>query len=241
MSFGENLQFLRKMRRGMTQEELAEHLGVSRQTVSKWEMSGAFPEMDKAIALSRLFNCSLDELFNQNMNTGNDAYENFRVEKVPAFKYVRYVVISNEPEDDAQRHIRDWAERAGIAEPDVIGWDFPFVSQEQINVFHMHGYCAACILPEKSADEGSTASAPADPALHGLEVLSQPALRYAIVSIREPMSAPWALIPKAYQTLLRYIEMNVPADKAPKDAIECYEKIYRRDGVEYMDIYMCVG
>ena len=35
MSFGQNLQFLRKMRRGMTQDELAEKMGVSRQTVSK--------------------------------------------------------------------------------------------------------------------------------------------------------------------------------------------------------------
>lgn len=38
MSFGQNLLFLRKMKNNMTQEELAEKLDVSRQTVSKWEM-----------------------------------------------------------------------------------------------------------------------------------------------------------------------------------------------------------
>ena len=38
MSFGQNLQCLRKIRNKMTQEELAEHLNVSRQTVSKWEL-----------------------------------------------------------------------------------------------------------------------------------------------------------------------------------------------------------
>ncbi len=38
MSLGQNLQFLRKMRNKMTQEELAEKIGVSRQAVSKWEL-----------------------------------------------------------------------------------------------------------------------------------------------------------------------------------------------------------
>ena len=37
MYFFENLRFLRQLRRGMTQESLAEQMGVSRQTVSKWE------------------------------------------------------------------------------------------------------------------------------------------------------------------------------------------------------------
>lgn len=38
MSFGKNLQLLRKMRNKMTQEDLAEKVGVSRQTISKWEL-----------------------------------------------------------------------------------------------------------------------------------------------------------------------------------------------------------
>ena len=45
MTFGENLQFLRKLR-GMTQEDLAEKMDVSRQSVSKWESNAAYPEMD---------------------------------------------------------------------------------------------------------------------------------------------------------------------------------------------------
>ena len=44
MSFGKNLQFLRKMHNSMTQEELAERMGVSRQTISKWESETAYPE-----------------------------------------------------------------------------------------------------------------------------------------------------------------------------------------------------
>jgi transcriptional regulator with XRE-family HTH domain len=233
MSFGENLQFLRKMHQSMTQEELAERMGVTRQTVSKWEMAGAFPETEKAIALSRLFNCTLDELFCQDMNSGNAAYENLRTETVPAFAYVRYAVISHEPEDDAMRHIKDWATQAGIKDPDIIGWDFPFVSQEQINVFHMHGYCAACVLPaEKTATDYSCL---------GLEVLNQPESKYAVITIREPFTAPFALIPNAYKTLLRFIEVNVIAKKPTKEAIECFEKVYRKDGTDFMDVFMYVG
>lgn len=61
MSFGENLQFLRK-NAGVTQEELAERLEVSRQSVSKWESDTSFPEMDKIIALCDMFGCTMDTL-----------------------------------------------------------------------------------------------------------------------------------------------------------------------------------
>ena len=51
MGFGKNLQFLRHLRGNMTQAELAEKMDVSRQTVSKWELDTAQPEMDKAAAI----------------------------------------------------------------------------------------------------------------------------------------------------------------------------------------------
>ena len=63
MSFGTNLQYLRQLSGGMTQEALAEKLNVSRQTISKWESDAANPEMDKALELCKVFNCSLDNLF----------------------------------------------------------------------------------------------------------------------------------------------------------------------------------
>ena len=61
MSFGENLQFYRK-RRSITQEQLAEQLGVSRQTVSKWEADSSYPEMEKILQLCDMFGCSMDTL-----------------------------------------------------------------------------------------------------------------------------------------------------------------------------------
>ncbi len=61
MSFRDNLQHLRGAR-NMTQEQLAMLLGVSRQSVSKWEAEKAYPEMDKLLKICELFDCSLDEL-----------------------------------------------------------------------------------------------------------------------------------------------------------------------------------
>ncbi len=61
MSFRDNLQHLRATR-NLTQEQLAMLLGVSRQSVSKWEAERAYPEMDKLLKLCDLFGCTLDEL-----------------------------------------------------------------------------------------------------------------------------------------------------------------------------------
>lgn len=61
MSFGENLQYYRS-ECGMTQEQLAERLEVSRQSVSKWESDASFPEMEKLLVLCDLFQSDLDTL-----------------------------------------------------------------------------------------------------------------------------------------------------------------------------------
>ncbi|MCI1959903.1 MAG: helix-turn-helix domain-containing protein [Clostridia bacterium] len=61
MNFGENLQKLRK-EKGLSQEKLAEILEVSRQAISKWESNAAYPEIEKLISLSNLFNVSIDYL-----------------------------------------------------------------------------------------------------------------------------------------------------------------------------------
>ena len=61
MSFRDNLQHLRATR-NMTQEQLAMLLGVSRQSVTKWEAEKSYPEMDKLLKLCQIFECSLDDL-----------------------------------------------------------------------------------------------------------------------------------------------------------------------------------
>ena len=59
MSVEERLQELRKAK-GLSQEQLAETLGVSRQAVSKWESGQSLPEVEKLISLSTLFGTTLD-------------------------------------------------------------------------------------------------------------------------------------------------------------------------------------
>ena len=61
MSFGKNLKTLRKKNQ-LSQESLADMLGVSRQAVSKWELDEGYPEVDKLLILSKKLNVSLDNL-----------------------------------------------------------------------------------------------------------------------------------------------------------------------------------
>ncbi len=71
MSFADNLQYLRKKNK-ITQEELAEDLGVSRQSVSKWETGDAYPETEKLIALCDKFDVTLDDLLRGNVVEEDD-------------------------------------------------------------------------------------------------------------------------------------------------------------------------
>lgn len=63
MSFNEKLQKLRKAN-NLSQEGLADLLDVTRQSVSKWESGTTYPEMDKLLAMCKIFKCSLDDLTN---------------------------------------------------------------------------------------------------------------------------------------------------------------------------------
>lgn len=61
MEFNEKLRKLRK-EKGLSQEELADIIGVSRQALSKWESGTSYPEMEKLIALSGIFGVTIDSL-----------------------------------------------------------------------------------------------------------------------------------------------------------------------------------
>ena len=67
MSLGNSLFDARK-KKGLSQEEVAEKLGVSRQTISKWETEETVPDIYQAKKLAKIYGLSLDELIDTNLD-----------------------------------------------------------------------------------------------------------------------------------------------------------------------------
>lgn len=76
MDLGNRLLTLRKQK-GLSQEEVADRLGVSRQTISKWETDQSLPDFDKILPLCELFDITSDELLGgkTSKKDATDAYE----------------------------------------------------------------------------------------------------------------------------------------------------------------------
>ena len=81
MKFSEKIMELRKSK-GMSQEEIAGKLNVTRQTISKWESDQTVPDLNRLIDIAKLFGISLDELTNniENSNSEN-VYKESSIEK----------------------------------------------------------------------------------------------------------------------------------------------------------------
>ena len=92
MTTGEKLQSLRKQN-NYTQEELAEIMNVSRQSISKWESDVAFPETEKLIALSKLYNCSIDYLLKDNVDEPQNAVTNDKENNIKSYNKKRLPLI----------------------------------------------------------------------------------------------------------------------------------------------------
>ncbi len=234
MAFGTNLQYLRKQLGGMTQEQLAEKLDVSRQTVSKWEMDEAYPEVAKLLELCDVFSCKLDALLREDLTEKPDVFSDVRIELVKGFTMARYVMITPNPEDDVIAYMDAWARKNGLMDipgsaVKRIGWDFPFVSPEQQNRFGLRGYAAAYILPDGF-----------EPTCPGAEIAKQEDARYAIMRVREPMAAPFERIPGAYKRILDYLGANGFKESVHRDVLACFEHVFTQNGVEYMDVYIHV-
>lgn len=78
MTIGKKITWLRQ-KNGISQEELADRLEVSRQSVSKWEMDAAYPRIDKLIQMCTVFGVSTDELLKEEIS--------FEEKEKPAVKH----------------------------------------------------------------------------------------------------------------------------------------------------------
>ncbi|MDE7310716.1 MAG: helix-turn-helix domain-containing protein [Eubacterium sp.] len=231
MSLGKNIQYLRKQKK-MTQEQLAEAMAVSRQTISRWETDEIIPELNKLVALSELFACKLDSLVREDMGACDEIYSEVTVKTVKAFRMARYVMLTPNPEDDVNGYMDNWARRSGLLElqPDAmrIGWDFPFVPPEMHTRFGIHGYVAAYILPE-----GFATSCP------GVEFADQKEADYAVITIYDPFAAV-DRIRKGYKRVLEFLQANGFCEKPKEGVLSCFEYVYEKEGMTCMDVYLHV-
>lgn len=81
MKFGDNLKRIRRMRK-ISQEELSDKLGVSRQSVSKWETGENYPSMTNIMCLCTIFKCSINELVHEDMIDINSLDEEVKMSVV---------------------------------------------------------------------------------------------------------------------------------------------------------------
>lgn len=71
MNIADRILYLRKSK-GISQEELADKVGVSRQAVSKWESEQSMPDVEKIIIMSDYFNVTTDYILNSKCPEGKD-------------------------------------------------------------------------------------------------------------------------------------------------------------------------
>lgn len=232
MSLGKNISYLRKQKK-LTQEQLAEKMSVTRQTISRWEADEVIPELSKLVDLCTLFACKLDALAREDLSAKSEIYSDIQIRRVVPFKMASYVMISPNPEDDVNEYMGRWASACGLktAYPDakLIGWDFPFVSQEQQNRFGLHGYVAAYVLPEGFETDY--------PGVHYAENVEAD---YAVITITRPFVQPFERIPNAYKMIMEYLKANNFKEKPQDNIISCFEYIYQKNEETYMDVYVHV-
>ena len=232
MSLGRNIQLLRKQQK-ITQEQLAEKMCVSRQTVSRWEADEVTPELSKLVDLSDLFSCKLDALIRENLSACDEIYSEITLTTLKPFKMARYVMVTPKPEDDVIAYMDKWALESGLltAYPDAkrIGWDFPYVSPELQNRFGLRGYVAAYVLPD-----GFETNLP------GVEYANQIEANYATLTIYDPFVAAFERIPNGYKKIMSYLEANSFKGKPQEDILSCFEYIYTKNGMTCMDLFIHV-
>ena len=228
MFFGNNLQHLRKVNGNMTQEKLAERVGVTRQTVSKWESGEVCPDVSKLLELCDLFSCPMDDLLRTDLAARDSSLFSVPLERIQGFRYASQLVISKHPREDALTLLSRWVRRSGLNDPVFLEWGFPYLSQEQKQRFHLRGSVAAAVLPEDF-----------EVWVPGPEIIRQETADYAVMTIQNPNTIPDNRISQAYGILLEYLNSTPGVSKHHSpEILPCFHRLYEIDGMEYADIYV---
>ena len=103
MEFNNKLYELRKQK-GFSQEELANRLNVSRQTISKWEVGESTPDMENLVAISELFEISLDELVLDKVH--EEADTSAQVVKSEFYSDIKENVLTDENRKKAKKGLK---------------------------------------------------------------------------------------------------------------------------------------
>ena len=226
MFLGTNLQYLRKQCGAMTQEKLAQRLGVSRQTVSKWESGEVIPEIGNLMELAEIFSCKLDDLLRTDLSAL--CLSAVRFVTVAPFRYIQYIMISPNARRDVLDYMECWARRNGLLNQEGSGcscihWGFPFVSAEQKRRFGLQGHAAACIVPYGFAAK---------------DICAQGEATYAVMTSGAETEEQ---LPASEQIYLQIMECLVDANVA-KSATErylpCFEREYQKAGMYYKDVFV---
>ena len=113
MEFNNRLYKLRKQN-GMSQEELANRLNVSRQTISKWEVGDSTPDLEKLVAISDLFHVSLDELVTgEESNKTDEKEKSTEKNKTDVLSVLDEKVLTDENKKKAKKGLKIAAIVAG--------------------------------------------------------------------------------------------------------------------------------
>lgn len=123
MTTGEKIAKIRK-EHNLTQEELGDLLGVTRQSVSKWESDMSFPETEKLILIAKQFKCSLDYLLNNEYNNITITNQKTKkldgnlVDSIAVMSYASLLLIF---------YLLPFA-RISVTVPGIVSWDTSYIS-----------------------------------------------------------------------------------------------------------------
>ena len=225
MYLGTNLQHLRKCNGNMTQEKLSQRMGVSRQTVSKWESGESYPELENLMVLSDIFGCTLDDLLRKDMTVRPRSQ--VQIVNLPSFRMAQYVIISANAKKDVIDYVNRWALAAGLQDTAcMIHWAFPYVSADQKNRFGLNGHGAAWILEEPL------------PSAADMVITQQNAHTYAMLQIQADALHSLSSANLLYPHIMEFLSENGIKKSVAEGVLPCFEREYQKNGIWYKEVFV---